>query len=269
MKNRRMVSILPLILVMLPAGCRLPAPEKKETAVRVKHNYIILLDLSDRLIVQDRQPQRDQQIVHELYQVFEDRVRQNLYIKSRDEIKVVIAPQLGAGLNRNLFEDRLYVNMENIPNVYRRVREEERRAQFFAHLDTLYRQAVFSSDPSDYHGADIWKYFYEDLKMDFVNDANTENYLFILTDGYPIVGKNRSKLLDVKHQFPGLRIVLLEASPREKDMEWDRIMAVWQEWFDGMDIESYTLIKRGSLTKEMEEVRKIVGNRPANLASRR
>lgn len=269
MKNTRIyIAALSLIWLLLAASCKLPAPEKKEVAQRVKHNYIILLDLSDRLIVQDRQPQRDKQIIRDIYGLFEDRVRQNLYIKSRDEIKVVIAPQVGTGLNRNLFEDRLYVNMDHIQNIYRRPREEERRNAFFANLDTLYRQAVFSSTTTDYHGADIWKYFYEDLKMDYVTEENTENFLFILTDGYPIVGKNRNKLLEVRSQFPDLHIVLMEAAPREKDLEWDSIMSVWQEWFEGMGIEEYTLIKRGSITKEMEEVKKIVSDDKPTLASR-
>ena len=50
---------------------------------------------------------------------------------------------------------------------------------------------MFSKTPEDYHGADIWKYFYEDLKVDYSTDTLTENYLFIITDGYPIVGKQQ------------------------------------------------------------------------------
>ncbi len=222
----------PLAIVLLMAwGCKMPPPDDKKGELRVKHNYIVLLDLSDRLIVQENQPARDKQIIKELYTLFEQKVKKELYIKSRDEIKVVIAPQLGAGLRRDVFEDRLYVNMKSIGNVFRKSHEVERRKNFIANVDTLYDNAVFSKTPEDYHGADIWKYFYEDLKTDYSRDPLTENYLFILTDGYPIVGHNQNKLLEVKNEFPDLNIVLLEASPREKDMEWDRIMGVWAEWF--------------------------------------
>ena len=261
-----MRKILVIVLLAL-AGCNLPAPEKKTAKLRVKHNYIVLLDLSDRLIVQPNQPQRDKQIIKSLYSVFESKVKRDLYIKSRDEFRVVIAPQMGTGLRRDDFEDRLYVNMDNIGNVYRKLNEEDRRKAFEANLDTLYRRAVFSSNPEKYHGADIWKYFHEDLKVDYSRDTLTENYLVIVTDGYPIVGHNRNKLLEVQNEFPDLKIALVEAAPREKDLEWDHMMQMWQEWFDGMGIKEYTLIKRSSITKELEQVKEVVDG-PKSLAKK-
>ena len=63
-------------------------------------------------------------------------------------------------------------------------------------------------------------------------------------------------------------MVLLEASPREKDMEWDHVMGVWQDWFDEIGIAEYTLIKRGSITKELEQVRAVVGEQPLKIAYR-
>lgn len=256
-----------VVIVLLSLGsCKLPTPpEKKSREAIAKHNYIILLDLSDRLIIQDNQPERDKEIIRTLYTMFEEKVKKELYIKSRDEIKVVMAPQRGSGVKRDIFEDRLYVNMENVDNIYKRAKEEERKNNFYANLDTLYTKAVFSKSSDDYYGADIWKYFYEDLKNDFVKDEHTENYLFILTDGYPIVGQKSNKLLEVKDEFPGLNIVLLEAAPRDQDMEWDRIMAVWEQWFNKIGVENYTLIKRGSITKELEQIKDIVGTRETTL----
>lgn len=267
--SRQAIALATIAVVALGlGGCKLPTPEKKAEAPRIKHNYIVLLDLSDRLIVQDNQPARDKELIRNLYSVFEEKVRKDLYIKSGDEIKVVIAPQRGSGLRRDVFEDRLYVNMNSIQNVYRKTKEEERREAFFANLDTLYSQAVFSNQREDYHGADIWKYFYEDLGVDYTDDPNTKNYLFILTDGYPIVGHNQNKLLQVRNEFPDLHIVLLEAAPRDKDMEWDHVMEVWQDWFDNMGVKNYTLIKRGSITKEVEQVKDLLELEPVRLTSR-
>jgi len=242
--------------VLWIGGCT--PPEKKKNVLREKHNYIVLLDLSDRLIIQQNQPERDKQIVQQLYDLFEAKVKKDMYIKSRDEIKVVIAPQLGSGLRREVFEDRLYVNMDNIKNIFRKKKEAERRHDFMANLDTLYQEAVFSKNPENYHGADIWKYFYEDLKVDYSKDTLTQNYLFILTDGYPIVGKDQVKLRDIENKFNDLHIILLEASPREKDMEWDRIMGIWENWFDRIGVKEYTLIKRGAITKELEQIKEIL-----------
>ena len=248
-------SICILTLVTLMA-CKPPAP--KERTVPVKHNFIILLDLSDRIIVQPDQPARDKEIIHSIYGMFENKVKKELYIRSRDEIKVVIAPQRGSGLQTEIFEEKMYVNMETIQNVFRRPKEEERRAIFYSTLEDLYKKAEFSDIPEEYYGADIWKYFYEDLPEDYSGDTLTKNFLFILTDGYPIVGKDLKKLQPVKNAYPDLQIILVEASPRDKDMEWDRIMETWKEWFDSMQIQDYTFIKRKAISKEIEQIEEII-----------
>lgn len=247
-----------VVVLIVQLGCNIPNPKERAKKVNVKHNYIVLLDLSDRLIVQENQPDRDKEIIKELYKLYEERVRRNLYIKARDEIKVVIAPQRGSNLSKEVFEDQLYVNMDNIKNIYRKPKERIRRDAFFSNIDTLYHKAVFSKNPENYYGADIWKYFYEDLKIDYAKDTLTQNYLFILTDGYPIVGKTQVKLQEVKDKFPDLHIVLIEAAPREKDMEWDRIMTIWEDWFDKIGVKDYTLIKRGAITKELEQIKEVL-----------
>ncbi len=246
-----------VILIVAVNACNVPKPPEQKT-LKPKHNYIVLLDLSDRLVVQPNQPARDKELISHIYTQFEQKVRSDLYIKSRDELKVVIAPQRGDGLPTNVFEDRLYVHIENINLVERRKKEEERREAFMANLDTLYTKAVFSRNPKAYYGADIWKYFYEDLKSDYSNDTLTTNYLFILTDGYPIVGKDASKLQPIKNKFPELKVILVEAAPRDKDMEWDRIMVLWKNWFEQIGVDDYTLIKRKAISKEMEEISDLV-----------
>lgn len=248
--------ILAIALVALAASCKLPQPE--ENTIAEKHNYIVLLDLSDRLIVQKDQPSRDKELITHIFTQFEERVKKNLYIRSRDEIKVVIAHQKGSRLYRAEFEDRLYINMDNIPAVLKNSKKGERRESFLANIDTLYQKAVFSKDPKKYHGADIWKYFYEDLKTDYSKDTLTKNFLFIVTDGYPIVGKDMAKLNPVKNFYPDLKIVLVEAAPRDKDMEWDRIQELWQSWFDEMGINDYEFIKRTALSKEKDEITSIM-----------
>jgi len=252
---KKTVINIAMIVLIFQLGCDIPNPKKKSKKMIVKHNYIILLDLSDRLIIQENQPERDKKIIKELYSLYEERVKKNLYVKARDEIKVVIAPQKGSQLKKEVFEDQLYINMDNIKNVFRKPKEKSRRDAFYNNVDTLYEKAVFSRIPESYNGADIWKYFYEDLKVDYAKDTLTENYLFILTDGYPIVGKKQVKLQDVKDKFPDLHIILIEASPRDKDMEWDRIMNVWEEWFDKIGVKKYTLIKRGAISKELEQIK--------------
>ncbi|HLF35006.1 MAG TPA: hypothetical protein VI583_12260 [Cyclobacteriaceae bacterium] len=252
------ISTLVLLIAGIMMSCDLPE-QKNKKQIATKKNVIILLDLSDRIIVQDNQPERDKEIIRHIYSIFEENVKKNLYIKSRDEIRVVIAPQRGARLSTETFEDRLYIDMEKINIMHRKSGEEERRNDFFANLDTLYRKAIFSRDPEDYYGADIWQYFYEDLAYDYVSDTLTKNYLFILTDGYPIVGKNPSKLQPIKNRFPDLQTIIVEAAPREKDLEWDRIMSMWNEWFEEISIPASAVIKRQAISKEKEMIAEIIG----------
>ena len=255
---KKLIQYVPVTMVMLLLVSCMPPPEEKEISTPVKHNYIILLDLSDRLIVQDNQPERDKELIRHLYTLFEERVRKHLYLRSRDEIKVVIAHQRGAGLKSEVYEDSLYIDIENVPAVLRRKQEEERRSIFFDNLDKLYDQAVFSNNPKDFYGADIWRYFYEDLKVDYVNDTLTQNFLFLFTDGYPIVGKDLTKLQTVKEDYPDLKIILIEAAPRDKDMEWDHVIDLWEEWFDSMKIDDYEFVKRMALSKEKDMLREIL-----------
>lgn len=255
---KKHIQYIPVILVLLLLASCMPPQEDKEISTPVKHNYIILLDLSDRLIVQENQPERDKELIRHIYTLFEDRVRKHLYLRSRDEIRVVIAHQRGAGLQNEVFEDSLYISMENIPAVLRRKKEEERRSVFFNNLDRLYDQAVFSNNPKKYYGADIWKYFYEDLKVDYVKDTLTQNFLFLFTDGYPIVGKDLKKLQTVKEEYPDLRTILIEAAPRDKDMEWDRVIELWEDWFDSMKIDDYEFVKRMALSKEKDMLQEIL-----------
>ena len=252
------IKYIPVFMALVLLASCIPPQEEKELPTPVKHNYIILLDLSDRLIVQDNQPERDKELIKQIYSLYEARVKSQLYLRSRDEIRVVIAPQRGSDLRNEVYEDSLYTNMENIPGVLRRKTEEERRSIFDRNLDALYDQAVFSNNPKDFYGADIWKYFYEDLKVDYVTDTLTQNFLFLFTDGYPIVGKDLTKMHSVKESYPELKVVLMEAAPRDKDLEWDHVIELWEEWFDDMKIQDYEFVKRMALSKEKDMLREII-----------
>ena len=72
------------------------------------------------------------------------------------------------------------------------------------------------------------------------------------------VGKNPNKLQPVNAMFPDLHVVIVEAAPRDKDMEWDRVMDRWGEWFTEINVPEYTIIKRKAISKEKELIEEII-----------
>ena len=44
----------------------------------------------------------------------------------------------------------------------------------------------------------------------------------------------------------------------EKDMQWDQIMTVWEDWFDKIGVKDYTLIKQCAITKELEQIKEVL-----------
>jgi hypothetical protein len=55
-----------------------------------------------------------------------------------------------------------------------------------------------------------------------------------------------------------LKVILIEAAPRDKDMEWDRVIELWEGWFDSMNVEDYMFIKRTALSKEKDMLQEIL-----------
>jgi len=230
------------------------APPERDAKPYIRHNYIVLLDLSDRLIIEQDQPERDKYLVNAIYTAFEQKVRMGMYFRATDEIKVVIAPQEGSPIKAENFENDLYINMDRISINDRKTFEKERRERFSSTLDKLYSESVFSNEPDDYKGADIWKYFKEDINKDMETDSLTKNYLFLFTDGYNVVGNQQNKLLEVKDKYSSLNIMLLEATPREGDLEWDSVMNKWAAWFEEMEIDNFILEKRRAKDKTVEAI---------------
>jgi hypothetical protein len=224
----------------------------------IKHNYIILVDLSDRLIIKEDQPNRDIELIKHIFNLFEEKTKLSLNIFSDDLIRVVIAEQLGGIQYPEDYEDSLYINMEKIPLTYRTRYLNSRRKIFSSSLNKLYSSAVFSKNPSDFYGANIWKYFQDDLYDDISTGPLCENFLFILTDGYCVVGHDPNRLMPVSHSYPGLKVMMLELAPKPIDGEWDRISKNWTDWLKTMGITEIQLRQREALTQTKEAISDII-----------
>jgi hypothetical protein len=272
-----------LAAVVFSCGNVEPTDEPKNRPV----NYIVLLDLSDRLL-QPGQPANDQALIATVFAQFRKTVyEKNLVIKSRDKFRVVIAPQAGVAYNPDGYMSKLYLDMASLS-----VGDKNKQAKEFENampttLASLYAGATRGkTQPSHYAGCDLWKYFNEQLASDLV--AGADNRLVVLTDGYFDFQKNlnvittghRSTstdflvrlrnstnwqqtmqqqdwgLLPAKVNLPDVRVSVVEINPKSGSLnEAPLLKAIWQKWLGEMHVVSSVFIQKYSLSNSMAKLR--------------
>jgi len=256
-----------IVIILLFISCSSSTNESKQSEKRDKHNFVILLDLSDRLQNQN-QIFRDKELVFSIFSFFRAAVKQNMYIKSMDKFKVVVAPQ------QNDSKSAL-IEIEN---------------QLMPKLDKLYSLATEGKNVSaDFFGADIWQYFNDDLKTDL--DAASVNHLFIITDGYiyfenynhtlrkdnryssfqfmsDLRGNDwretfREKdygIISTTQSYPSLQVVLMEIDPKGNFLnEYELIETIWLKWLTEMRISKVQIQKVGPLDKVRDKISNFIG----------
>jgi hypothetical protein len=146
------------------------------------NHYLILLDLSDR-ILEPGQKERDIQLILALQQKFIQQCTQKqLLLETKDKFTIKIADQKSnpLGIRQNEFEEKLSFHTGKIEIMERRKKLDAYRAQFENTLNELYTQAALYKDKNQYSGADIWGFLRD--RMPAMEDDSL--HLYILTDGY-------------------------------------------------------------------------------------
>jgi hypothetical protein len=157
-------------------------------------------------------------------------------------------------------------------------------------LPLIYKKAVIGNNSNAYSGADIWKYFNEDLDDDLEKDA--QNTLFIITDGYMDLEKSEERpaqnnrfascsqiinalrkypdwenkftegdygILPIGKKFANLRVVLLQVNPKDDwNGEYSLLTKIWGKWFNEMGINTYSFIKDDNINEVRESVEKFM-----------
>jgi hypothetical protein len=268
---------------------------KNEVPPPPKDNYIVLLDLSDRILANNQQQvAKDLTVIRNIFGLFKSNLNKkdpsHLYYGLNDKLKILIAPQRTTP--GKLYEEsgllRVDISAELPEKKSKLVHESEK--SFNSILPDVYKQALVSKHSSGYAGADIWKYFNEDLGDDLDKDA--QNTLFIITDGYmdfeksedrPAVNNRYSScaqiinnlktypdwnlrfdkgdygLIPVAKKFPGLRIVLVQMSPgQDWTGEYPLLTRIWGKWFKEMDVQTFAFIKNENIGEVKESIEKFL-----------
>jgi len=170
-----------LLTVIAIQGCSSEAAEIN--AGDMQNNYVILLDLSDRIIQKQDQITIDTSAIRVVLDEFQRKVRENhLVVKSKDRFSIRIIPQKGSNLRPDLYENTMSIDMGKFTAADKLTKLNDFIKNFSVRLEALYTQAKLGPNKRDYAGVDIWQYFNEQINSDL--DRSFKNRVLILTDGY-------------------------------------------------------------------------------------
>ena len=173
------MTIIVLTWLIVVSGCN---SDQGEQVMPKPVNFIVLLDLSDRLTVSGTDI-NDQALILAVARQFESRVKMNLIIRSSDKFKIRIFPQKGYRLDVNMYENMLSIDMKALEIALKNSQLKRFMVDLPATVRQLYLDASLDkTKTSDYFGSDIWKYFNEQLRLDLEKDC--KNHIIVLTDGY-------------------------------------------------------------------------------------
>jgi hypothetical protein len=283
------ILLFSFLSMLLLFGCDSDADTRAENGKPlVRKNYVVLLDLSDRLLT-EAQVQNDLEVIKQVMDQFVQTVKINLYVASHDRIKIVIAPQENSPVSAQAFHKILYLDMGQVPlNEKRNV--EHAVEQLYAQVEQLYARAASYEKREQYQGADIWKYFNDQLEFDFTTDNRytDRNYLVVLTDGYldfeQYNGRRKEgnryastrfvSTLARKHNtweqafeqqdygilalkdkdFSNLQVLVLEVSPHA-DYHYEILKATWQKWLKEAHIPVMLFLQKGNMATTREQIK--------------
>ncbi|WP_207510862.1 hypothetical protein [Longitalea luteola] len=291
--------IITIMCAWILAGCNeieeAVKDAKKDGSAPPKDNYIVLLDLSDRILHNNQQQvPKDIQVIQSIYAAFKSRLNAKdptrLYFTVNDKLKLMVAPQRTTASEVYDMAGNLRLTLASAQPEEKAKLLEQTEKNFNTYLPQIYKKAVISNNSTAYAGADIWKYFNEDLQDDLEKDA--QNTLFIITDGYmdfeSLQGRtsrnnryascaqiinnlkkapdwnSRFKegdygLLPVNKRFPNLKVVVLELNPKDDwTGEYNLLTTIWSKWFTEMGIKSYAFIKDDNINEINESIEKLL-----------
>ena len=268
---------------------------KKEIPPAPKDNYMVLLDLSDRILYNNQQQvPKDIAVIKSIYGLYKARLNSkdptHLYYALRDKLKVLIAPQRTTPKSLYDMVGSLRIDLSAEQPDKKSALTDETEKTFGTVLPEIYKEAVIGNNSTAYSGADIWKYFNEDLSDDLEKDA--QNTLFIVTDGYMDLQKSEERpaqnnrvascsqiinslkkypdwearftegdygLLPIAKKFSSLKVVVLQVNPKDDwNGEYSLLTKIWGKWFTEMGITNYRFIKDDNTSEVKESLEKFM-----------
>ncbi len=226
----------------------------------------ILLDLSDRITVPGIKD-NDIENVKTITEFFKKNMADLGAYKAKGKIRIFFSPT-PSNSNVNSLVNNLNIDCSGMDNKGRKSVYDGITELYFQNLEGIYQEVLASSD---WHGADIWRFFKDDVS-DFCieRDTNYRNILIILTDGYlyhqQSVYQNENRytyllannispyrnmnwkdrierdnfgILTERNDLSNLEVLVLEVKSKNNKIDEDILKHLWKKWFQEMSISHY------------------------------
>jgi hypothetical protein len=178
---KRLLYLLSLICISVHFYACNDGKAEQNKQVSTSKKYIILIDLSDRLL-QPIQPAKDIAVFNGVFDAFLRAVEDNMIIRSNDKFITRILFQKNSSLDFETYSDSLSLDLSNYKLGEKKEQLKRFKNQYVGILHRLYAKAQLGNDSKSFEGVDIWKYFNEQMKTDI--EASCTNSVVVLTDGY-------------------------------------------------------------------------------------
>jgi hypothetical protein len=191
------ILLASILLLFTSCGCEEVKVEKKP------ENYVVLLDLSDRILVPE-QLDKDFALIETTFKSFEKQARQNLVISSKDRFSIKIIPQKNSPLNVNYYEDLLQLYLDEMEVTVKNQSLQSLSKSLPKILENLKKEALYGTTSNAYFGVDIWAYLHDNGMG--LSKSGYENKILILTDGY-FDFESQAHVIQDKNQYTSTRFL--------------------------------------------------------------
>jgi hypothetical protein len=182
-KHRVFLLLVTVIAIMINScGCKRQDSISASTDKSgQKNNFVIVLDLSDRLL-SPGQAEKDSAMIMAAFSEFEKKARNPLIVTSNDRFVVRIIPQHGSSLLKDNYENKLNIDLSTIDAAHKNSMFVAFKDSLQTTISRLYRSAQLGDSPKDYFGVDIWRFFHDEISSEL--RGNADNHFVVMTDGY-------------------------------------------------------------------------------------
>lgn len=174
--NKLLLHIITAFTLLL-FGCGGGKPRKPPARHK---NIVVIADLGRRLALYD-QAGRDRAVFDAVFGALDKSIRTQMYVHAKDKLHVIIAPNKLLNPALTDWQNRLMIDLEQVPVKDRVKYMKTCRGGFFGRIDSLYRAAaaVLPDQPSD-----TWLFLNNQLNSYLQADTSFDNYVIVISDGY-------------------------------------------------------------------------------------